>query len=351
MPLKKVIFLAFLIFFVFAAKAQAATSTIDTTNKYAYGENIGWLNLGTPEGNVQVGDTALTGYIWTENTGWVSLNCSNTSSCGSVNYGVTNDGSGNLSGYAYGENVGWISFNCLNTSSCGTVSYGVTITSGDFSGYAYGENTGWISFNCLNTSSCGTVSYKTSLASSGGSNNQATSSNSAGGGGGGQAELPSLPYPTPMFPSGPPPKFFPPAGTAHAQVAQPGKKQEAVFNFILPSGVTDEIKLIYKLTVSVVEQEVSSAINLVERVWNIVRSFFRPMSLSAPVASQPTPPLPGSNKSGIILEAPGIPELFPSQPPVPAPIPPPIPPPQNPQGANSSDSLQNIINMLGTSYP
>ena len=74
---------------------------------------------------VAVGDFELTGYVWAENIGWVSLSCENTSSCGTVDYGVTNDGSGNLSGYAWGENVGWISFSCENTGSCSTVEYGV----------------------------------------------------------------------------------------------------------------------------------------------------------------------------------------------------------------------------------
>ncbi len=115
-------------------------------SQYAYGENVGWLNFesGTGDG-VQVASDKLTGFIWGENIGWISLSCENTSSCGTVFYGVTNDGAGNLSGYAWAENVGWISFSCDNTSSCGTVDYGVTIDSdGNFDGWAYGENIGWI---------------------------------------------------------------------------------------------------------------------------------------------------------------------------------------------------------------
>ncbi|HUO75566.1 MAG TPA: carboxypeptidase-like regulatory domain-containing protein [Candidatus Paceibacterota bacterium] len=141
-------------------------SAVGTTG-YAWGENIGWLNWGTSQGAIDVPTSgALTGYVWGENIGWVSLNCSNTSSCGTVDYGVTNSG-GTLSGYGWGENVGWISFSCSNTSSCGTVDYGVTIdgTTGDFSGFAWGENIGWVSLNCSNTSSCGTVDYKVSLSS------------------------------------------------------------------------------------------------------------------------------------------------------------------------------------------
>ena len=100
-----------------------------------------------------VSDVALTGYAWGENTGWISLNCSNTNSCGTVNYKVANDGNGNLSGYAWSENTGWINFGVFTNSV-------VINSSGEFTGYAWGENIGWISLNCSNTNSCGTVDYK-----------------------------------------------------------------------------------------------------------------------------------------------------------------------------------------------
>lgn len=122
-------------------------------SQYAYGENVGWLNFEpNTGGGVQVASDRLTGWVWAENIGWVSLSCENTSSCGTVNYGVTNDGGGNLAGYAWGENVGWISFSCENTASCGTVDYGVTIdTDGAFDGHAWAANVGWISFDSTKT--------------------------------------------------------------------------------------------------------------------------------------------------------------------------------------------------------
>lgn len=134
---------------------------IDSTYKYAWGENIGWVNFGTTEGDVDVSTSAVDGYAWGENVGWISLTCDNTSSCGTVNYGISRSGDA-LSGYAWGENVGWISFACENTSSCGTVDYGVEVDSatGDFSGYAWGENVGWLNFSCDNDSSCGVVDFK-----------------------------------------------------------------------------------------------------------------------------------------------------------------------------------------------
>lgn len=114
---------------------------------------MGWIDFGASEGAITITDLALSGYAWSETTGWISLNCSNTSSCGTVDYKVSNNGEGTLSGYAYGENIGWVQF--------APTGGGVTIdSSGDFSGYAWGENTGWIVFNCSTTSSCGTVSYK-----------------------------------------------------------------------------------------------------------------------------------------------------------------------------------------------
>ncbi len=120
-------------------------------SQYAWGENVGWLNFEPNTGDgAQVASDKLTGYVWAENIGWISLSCENTSSCGTVSFGVTNDGSGNLSGFAWAENVGWISFSCDNTTSCGTVNYGVTIdTDGAFDGYAWAENIGWINFGIV----------------------------------------------------------------------------------------------------------------------------------------------------------------------------------------------------------
>lgn|GEM_PF-4701052 len=140
-------------FFPAALVLPAGAGTIDTTNRYAYSENAGWIDFGSAQGLVGVGNTELTGYAWGENIGWISLNCSNDDTCATTGYKVAN-GSGLLSGYAYGENVGWINFNPLFATP-------VQIDStGAFSGYAWGENTGWISFNCSNTSTCGTVNYK-----------------------------------------------------------------------------------------------------------------------------------------------------------------------------------------------
>jgi|GEM_PF-2870442 len=139
-----------LLFFVsaFIWKALASQPTnIKAEYKYAYSENGGWLNFGSNEGGMMVADSTLTGYVWSENLGWISLNCANNNSCATSNYKVVNDNEGDLSGYAWGENIGWINFAPSNG--------GVHINSaGEFSGYAWGENIGWIIFSCQDVDSC-----------------------------------------------------------------------------------------------------------------------------------------------------------------------------------------------------
>jgi hypothetical protein len=134
----------------------------DSGEQYAWSENAGWINAepsseGTP--GAHVGDRELSGWMYAENLGWISLSCENTLSCGEVDYGVLNDGAGNLSGFAWSENAGWINF---APEPPGWGSPGVTVDSatGELSGYAWAENFGWISFSCANTTSCGVVDYR-----------------------------------------------------------------------------------------------------------------------------------------------------------------------------------------------
>ena len=223
-----ILIFSFLISLLPLAKANASTTdgTIDSTNKYAWGENIGWINFGDSGGNVHVTVSGLTGYAWGENIGWISLNCSNTSSCSTVDYGIINDVTGRLSGYAWGENVGWISFRPPHG--------GVDIEAdGDFAGYAWGENTGWIVFNCSTTQSCDAVSYKVST-------DYRPSGGGGGGGGGGDGDgetsltpTPSVTpnasvtptstvTPTPSFSVSPTPTQLPPVSTATPTALPPG---------------------------------------------------------------------------------------------------------------------------------
>ncbi len=143
------------------AFASTTDGTIDSVSKYAWGENLGWLNFGTIGGDVHVTDTVLTGYIWSEQYGWINL--------APTGSGVTNNAEGDLSGSAWGENLGYIDFSNVSISS-----------SGVFSGIASGTVAGQISFDCTN---CGVITdwRPASTRSSGGGN---SGGGGTGGGGG-----------------------------------------------------------------------------------------------------------------------------------------------------------------------
>jgi len=128
-------------FFVQAANLGNCTG-------HAWGEEAGYISFGGAASDTDYGVTVsavkLTGYAWGEETGWISMDCANTSTCGTVNYGVLNDGIGNLSGYAWTELAGWINFK----DSGGGNNYAVTIDSGgNFQGYAWNEAVGYINMN------------------------------------------------------------------------------------------------------------------------------------------------------------------------------------------------------------
>src|SRR3990167_7194880 len=74
----------FVSFYNNSASASETNGTIDTTYKYAWGENIGWINFGCDNCSVSVTDAGLSGYALSETVGWINLG------------DVVNDGEGNL---------------------------------------------------------------------------------------------------------------------------------------------------------------------------------------------------------------------------------------------------------------
>jgi hypothetical protein len=87
---------------------------------------------------VTVTDTALLGYVWGENIGWINLSPAQYD-------GIAND-NGMLTGYAWGENVGWINFQPANG---GVNLLPIDSHRAKFNGWAWGENIGWIHFNSV----------------------------------------------------------------------------------------------------------------------------------------------------------------------------------------------------------
>lgn len=140
---------------VFAAVRTFAATTVDGTDKYAYGANIGWINW---QGDVTNGAVAsygvLSGYIYSANIGWISLGDGTPASglqysnASAADHGVNVDAKSDannflLSGYAYSANAGWISFNITDPATRPKIDK----TTGIMSGYAYGANIGWIALD------------------------------------------------------------------------------------------------------------------------------------------------------------------------------------------------------------
>jgi hypothetical protein len=146
---------ALVILFAFSATSWAA-STINSTNAFGYGANIGWTNwLPSSADGVVVGEFICSGYVYAANVGWINLGGGNpvnhiqyqNNAAGDfgVNYSVdsTQPGVGILRGYAYGANIGWINFEATGNPR-------VSLFTGSFNGYAYSANCGWINLNDLN---------------------------------------------------------------------------------------------------------------------------------------------------------------------------------------------------------
>jgi hypothetical protein len=123
--------------------ATAEYGAIDSSYKYAWGENIGWVNFGCQHCGVMITDGNVTGYAWSKQYGWIYLSPSKG--------GVRNNTTGTLSGYAWGESVGWINFS------------GVSIDgrTGEFSGYAtIRADSSRINFNCSQVGTCASYNFK-----------------------------------------------------------------------------------------------------------------------------------------------------------------------------------------------
>lgn len=123
------------------AMASETNGTVLSTDKYAWGDLIGWINFAPTDGSDYVGlritDDAVTGFAWSREHGWINF------APGSSGQGVTNTPEGELGGSAWVASLGWISME------------GVTINEdGEFVGIAgtAGTDTARISFDCGNCS-------------------------------------------------------------------------------------------------------------------------------------------------------------------------------------------------------
>ena len=137
----------------------SAESNINPNYRWAWGENVGWLNwrheVPDPNGinaGVYIGDTFLAGFIWAENVGWINVGDGSPAdgfhyaNVDSTDFGVNlYPETGRLVGYAWGENVGWINFEggaYADPPNIPRLENGCRLR-----GYVWGENVGWINLD------------------------------------------------------------------------------------------------------------------------------------------------------------------------------------------------------------
>lgn len=138
-----------------AAPAMAQT-TVNSTNKFAWGENVGWINFRDANNGVQgvrfTTGSFLSGFAWGENIGYINFGDgtpTNGVSYANVNgndAGVNYDaGTDKVTGLAWGENVGWINFTLPTLPANQQATY--DSANRRLRGYAWGENIGWINLD------------------------------------------------------------------------------------------------------------------------------------------------------------------------------------------------------------
>lgn len=135
-----------------AAAPALAQSNIDPSQKYAWGENIGWTNWRDANGGAQgvrvdTDGGFLSGFIWGENVGWINTGAGGGpyANTDDLTFGVNIGAGGVLDGYAWGENIGWINFGTEPFVGAQGARYDAS--SDRFTGYAWGENVGWINLD------------------------------------------------------------------------------------------------------------------------------------------------------------------------------------------------------------
>ena len=127
--------------------SSQAASSVNSTNRYAYSANVGWIDAraDTTNGAV-IGEYVCSGYLYAANVGWISLgngaptNGIQYQNASGTDFGVNNDGLGNLRGYAYGANIGWVNFENVGAPK-------IDLLTGNFTGSIYSANVGWISLS------------------------------------------------------------------------------------------------------------------------------------------------------------------------------------------------------------
>lgn len=122
-------------------------TTLNYTNKWAWGESTGFINCRTDITNgARVGQSYCSGYFYSISTGWIHLGDGAPSNGVSYNntstndYGVNHDGQGNLRGNAWSDSIGWLYFESTGGPA-------IDLQSGILTGSIWSESSGWISLS------------------------------------------------------------------------------------------------------------------------------------------------------------------------------------------------------------
>ncbi len=118
-----VFFVLTLVSLLLTSRVHAATGTIDATDYTAkFTEDGSDVVFRTTNGTaISVSDSAITGYAWGENAGWINF--------APTNGGVTiNTTTGKFDGYAWSEVFGWLLFDCAGNTACVKTSWTPTST-------------------------------------------------------------------------------------------------------------------------------------------------------------------------------------------------------------------------------
>ena len=143
-----------LIFFSAVLAGARADSTINGTNRYAYGANLGWIDWRADGANgARVGEFICSGYLYAANSGWINLG-SGTPADGiryqnnsAADFGVNRDEAGDLRGLAWGANIGWLIFTNRDVTGAAFEGPKVDPRTGRLSGFVYSPNAGWINLS------------------------------------------------------------------------------------------------------------------------------------------------------------------------------------------------------------
>ncbi|MEL7473994.1 MAG: GC-type dockerin domain-anchored protein [Planctomycetota bacterium] len=141
------------------AGAALAQTNVDSTNKFAWHENIGWTNWADANGGadgVRYLGAHVEGYVWAENAGWIDVGrglampSDQYANTNNSNYGVNVDQvDGWLGGFAWAENLGWFNFDTPTLEAFGQRAR-YDLFARRLRGYAWGENVGWLNLDDSN---------------------------------------------------------------------------------------------------------------------------------------------------------------------------------------------------------